>query len=87
MYRRFLPSKKLGERASLHRLQVLLTLSTKSNYAWIHLNITTAFHDIDFPCSLRYHHASPTSIKKTIGTVMAAMVADEILASAFDETV
>ena len=36
------PQKKLEERASLHRLQVLLTLSTKSNYAWIHLNITAA---------------------------------------------
>ena len=34
--------KKLGERRSLQRLQVLLTVSTKSNYAWIHLNITAA---------------------------------------------
>ena len=34
--------KKLGERTSLQRLQVLLTVSTKSNYAWIHLNITAA---------------------------------------------
>ena len=35
--------EKLGERTSLHRLRVLLTLSTKSNYAWIHLNITATY--------------------------------------------
>ena len=51
------------------------------------LNLIFLFHDFDFPCSLRYHHASPTNTKRTIGTVMAAMVVDETLASAVDETV
>ena len=31
------------KKRNLHRLRVLLTLSTKSNYAWIHLNITATY--------------------------------------------
>ena len=42
LYRHLLPSKKLGERTSLLRLQVLVILSTKSSYLLIYLNLTAA---------------------------------------------
>ena len=55
------PQKKLGERASLNGLQVLLTLSTKSNYAWIHLKMPNSiflFMTLIFPVDCEYSRLS-----------------------------